>query len=368
MPIRLPYGKHTITPQDIEAVVCALNSPMLTGGKLVGAYEDAFAAAAMDDHAVAVSSGTAALHAMAAALIEAGRLQNGARVAIPAITFTASANAMVAAGLTPVFVDVDADTLCVDPAAVYEARPDAVLAVDFAGRLCDYEALFKTNVPVVMRDACHSLGVNVNFAGVDASVYSTHPVKSITTGEGGMVTTNDADLAMRVRRFRNHGIDSTMMERAAAGRHEYDMVAFGMNYRLSDIQAALGLSQLRNLAEWMQTRRDIAETYDWHLADMPRVFHMRPAPAGQHANHLYVVRVQERDRIWAALREKGIDCGVHYKPVHLMTYYREKHGTTPGICPVAERLSQQVLSLPIYPTMTDNDTLRVCRALLDVVG
>jgi perosamine synthetase len=371
----LPYGRHAIDDEDIAEVVAALRSEHLTTGPRVADFERALAAAVGAADAVAVSSGTAALHAA----MHAARVGPGDEVIVPALTFVATANAVLFQGATPVFADVDPETLLLDPedaAAKVTPRTRALVAVDYAGQPCEYERLrelARGRGLCLIADACHSLGANYRGtpagALADLTAFSFHPVKAITTGEGGAVTTASAELAARARRFRNHGLSADHHERAAQGTHRYEMVELGSNYRLSDLQCALGLSQLRKLPRWAARRRALARAYDEALAGLRGVRPQRVRPDILHAYHLYVVRLENgaRDRVFAALRARGIGVNVHYLPVHLHRYYRERFGTGPGLCPAAERAYEEILSLPLYPAMSVEDVKEVVRALAEVL-
>jgi UDP-4-amino-4,6-dideoxy-N-acetyl-beta-L-altrosamine transaminase len=366
----LPYGRQTIDDDDVAAVVAALRSDWLTTGPRVEEFEAAFATVTGAAHAVAVSSGTAALHASYHAL----GLGPGDEVIVPPLTFAATANAVLYAGATPVFADVDPATLLLDPDAVAAAigpRTRAIAAVDYAGQPCDYaalRALAGEHGLALVADACHSLG------GADAgrpvgtladlSAFSLHPVKQVTTGEGGVVTTADPELAARLRRFRNHGIDSDHRARAAAGSWFYEQVELGFNYRITDVQCALGTSQLRKLGGWIERRRALAARYDELLAGVPGVEPLATRPGAEHAYHLYVVRLEaDREAVFRQLRTAGIGANVHYVPVHLHPYHRRRLGTGPGLCPVAEAAYERILSLPLFPAMADEDVDRVVREL-----
>jgi perosamine synthetase len=369
-----------VDESDIRAVVEALRSDWLTTGPGVGEFERAFAERVNSEEAVAVSSGTAALHTAMAAL----GIGPGNEAIVPALTFAASANCVVFQGATPVFADVNPDTLLIDPADVeakITPRTRAIIAVDYAGQPCDYDTLRglaqRYNLTLVA-DACHSLGGNYKGRWVgtlaDLSVFSLHPVKAMTTGEGGVISTNNFELASRMRRFRNHGINSDHFQRSQNGSWFYDMTELGYNYRLTDIQCALGLSQLRRLPEWVARRRAIARRYDEALADLPII---RPQLVGRdvrHAYHLYVIRMDpeslnaDRAKVFGALRAEGIGVNVHYFPVHLHSFYRARFGTGPGLCPRAEAAYEQILSLPIFPDMRDGDVEDVIEALWKVIS
>jgi perosamine synthetase len=303
-------------------------------------------------------------------------------VIVPAITFAASANAAVYEGATPVFVDVLPDTLLIDPEDVERkltSRTKAIVSVDYAGQPADYDVLVplaaKADVRLVA-DGCHALGARLGdrFVGslADLTTFSFHPVKHITTGEGGMVVTDDQDLANVVRRFRNHGIATEFRERAERGTWSYDMVELGYNYRISDLQCALGLSQLKKLPRWVARRQEIAHAYDEAFARLSGVTPLAKPSHVQHAYHLYVVRlstaVADRQAVFSAMREAQIGVNVHYLPVYLHSFYRKRFGTGPGLCPVAERAYEEIMSLPMFPAMTDGDVARVVEVLSQAVG
>jgi len=382
-PIRqklLPYGRQLIDDDDIAAVVDVLRSDWLTTGPKTQEFEQAFAALTGSLEAVAVSSGTAALHAAMHAI----NIKPGDEVIVPAITFAATANSVVFRGGHPIFADVHPDTLLIDPEQVTKhisTKTKAIIAVDYAGQPCDYDTLreladrYHVNL---IADACHSLGGSYKERPVgqlaDLSTFSFHPVKHITTGEGGMITTNDAELARRMRIFRNHGITSDHRQREQQGSWFYEMVDLGYNYRITDIQCALGLSQLRKLAAWVKRRQEIAQRYNTAFAEIPAIQPLGVRTEVSHAYHLYVIRLDlarlqaTRGQIFAALRAEGIGVNVHYIPVHLHPFYRERFSTKPGMCPVAEAAYERVISLPIFPQMTDADLDNVIEAIHKVIS
>jgi len=365
----IPYGRQCIGADDIEAVASSLSSDWLTTGPEVEAFERDVATVFGAQHAVAVNSGTAALHA---AMRGVG-VGPGDEVIVPAMTFVASANAVIYEGGTPVFADVDPDTLLVDPASVAAVRTErtkALIAVDYAGQPCDYEALRLAAPGIrIIADACHAPGATDRGRPVgtlaDASTLSLHPVKHFTSGEGGIVLTNDAIMAARMCRFRNHGIDSDHRQRSERGTYAFDMVELGYNYRITDFQCALARSQLRKLPSWLKRRRSIAARYDTAFAESEAYEPLAVRPNTEHAYHIYVVRLRlerlgvNRKQIFAAFREAGIGVNVHYQPVYLHSFYREAFGHAQGLCPVAEKAYERILSLPIYPAMNDIDVGRV---------
>jgi UDP-4-amino-4,6-dideoxy-N-acetyl-beta-L-altrosamine transaminase len=383
MPVRqgmLPYGRQSIDQDDIQSVVEVLRSNWLTTGPKIAEFERAFAERVGAAEAVAVSSGTAALHAAMHAL----GIGPGDEVIVPAMTFAASANCVVYQGATPVFADVEPDTLLIDTnnvKAKITARTRAIIAVDYAGQPCDYEelsALARAHDLALVADACHSLGASYRGRQVgtlaDLNVFSLHPVKAVTTGEGGMITTDSSYFAHRMRCFRNHGVTSDHFQRDNERTWHYEMADLGYNYRLSDVQCALGLSQLQKLSAWIKRRRQIAHRYSEAFASL-REF--EPLSAGrdrESAYHLYVIRSNsaalgvDRGRIFAALRAEGIGVNVHYLPVHLHPYYRKRFRTGPGLCPNAEAAYESILSLPIFPAMSDGDVEDVIQALQKIVN
>ncbi len=384
-PKAIPYGRQSIGPDDIEAVVRVLEGDWLTTGPSVDRFEEAVAEFSGARHGVAVCNGTAALH-MA---MEAIGIGEGDEVIVPPITFVATANAVVFQRGRPMFADVLDGSLLLDPAAVEAAvtpRTKAILAVDYAGQPCDYQALRALADRRGLRliaDACHALGAEYRGRKVgslaDITLFSFHPVKHVTTGEGGMAVTDDPDLARRMKRFRNHGISTDHRQRTEKGTFAYAMEELGYNYRITDFQCALGASQLSKLPAWLERRRRIAGRYDGAFASSPG----SPAPllrplAGsaeaRHAYHLYVVRLAldrlaiDRAGAFAELRKAGIGANVHYFPVHLQPFYRKAFGTREGLCPVAEAAYEEILSLPMYHGMQDEDVERVVTTVTRVLA
>ncbi|MGO9114471.1 MAG: UDP-4-amino-4,6-dideoxy-N-acetyl-beta-L-altrosamine transaminase [Thermoguttaceae bacterium] len=378
VPVRarlLPYGRQTIDDDDVTAVTETLRSDWLTTGPKVAEFEKALAATAGTSDAVAVSTGTAALHAAMYAL----GVGPGDEVIVSTMTFAASANCAAFLGATPVFVDVDPDTLLIDPHQVetrIAPRTKAVVAVDYAGQPCDYEALeaiTRKHGVALVDDACHALGGSYRGRPVGSlamlNTFSFHPVKHVATGEGGAITTSGAELARRLRLFRNHGITTDFRERAVQGAFAYEMVDLGYNYRLSDIQCALGITQLAKLPASVARRQAIARQYDEAFCQLPLVNPLAVRSDVSHAYHLYVIRLEldaltaDRATIFRALRAEGIGVNVHYLPVHLHPYYRHKLGVGKGLCPVAEAAYERILSLPMFPAMTDDDVREVVEAV-----
>jgi perosamine synthetase len=383
IPVRknlLPYGRQSINLEDIEAIRSVLSSDWLTTGPKISEFEQRFAELVQSKEAVAVSNGTAALHTAMYAL----GIQPGDEVIVPSMTFAATANCVVYQGARPVFADVNSDTLLIDPNSVEEKitpKTKAIIAVDFAGQPCDYDTLWEIanchNLTIV-DDACHALGAFYKDRPVGTlgllNTFSFHPVKNITTGEGGMITTENPDLSKRMRLFRNHGISTDHRQREQQGSWFYEMVDLGFNYRLTDMQCALGISQLKNLPEWILRRQTIAKQYISAFRQVPCVQPLHVNADSSHAYHLFVVeldldQLEKHDRsfIFQALRAEGIGVNVHYIPVHLHPYYQKHFSTGTGQCPVAENAYKRILSLPIFPRMTDQDIQDVIHAVDKVI-
>ena len=372
----IPYGRQIITDDDIAAVTATMGSGWLTTGPKVEEFEQAMAAFCKAGQGVAVSSGTAALHAAMAAL----GIGPGDEVIVPAITFVATANSVVYQGATPVFADVQTGTLLIDPKDVSRRitpRTKAIISVDYAGQPCEYDTLRKIahehNLYFVA-DSCHALGAKYKGKMVgslaDLTIFSFHPLKHITTGEGGMVLTDDTEFADRMRRFRNHGINADHRQRDKAATHFYDMETLGWNYRLSDIQCALGISQLEKLPQWLLRREKIAEHYESLFADYPEVTPLTRTAAHFHAWHLFVVRLDsaiDRDRVFTEMRNHGIGVNVHYRPVYLNSFYLQK-GYGLGLCPAAEEAYEHILSLPMHAGLNDDEVERVTSGLIEAVS
>lgn len=366
----IPYGRQHITDDDVAAVVAALRSDFLTQGPRVAEFETRFAAYVGARHAVAVTNGTAALHLCALAL----GVRPGQRVITTPITFAASANCVRYCGGEVVFADIDPATGLLDLAAVRQllaAHPrghfTGLIPVDFAGLAVDMEvarALADEYGLWLIEDACHAPGgYFIDSQGTrrqcgsgqlaELAIFSFHPVKHIATGEGGMITTNDETLARHLRRLRTHGIEreATGLLRQDEGGWYMEMQELGYNYRISDINCALGLSQLGRAEAGLARRRALAATYDAAFAATPGARVLAPGRAG-HAYHLYVIEVADRRGLYEFLRTRSILAQVHYVPVHHMPYY-EQLGWKPGDFPHAEAYYRRCLSLPLYPALTD---------------
>jgi perosamine synthetase len=381
-PIRdemLPYGHQTIDEDDIRAVVEVLRSDWITTGPKVGEFEKAFADYLGVKYAVSFSSGTAALHG---AVFAAGLGAGDEAITTP-MTFCATSNCLLYQGAKPVFVDVCPDTLNIDAEGIASRitpRTKAIIAVDYAGHPADLDALLdiaRQHGLIMIEDACHALGAEYKgnkVGGIsDLSAFSFHPVKHVTTGEGGMVTTDSPEYARRLRIFRNHGIDSDPRQRTAKGQWYYEMVALGYNYRLTDVACALGLSQLRMLGPNLKRRGEIAHRYTEALRTQAAVVTPTVRRDVNPAWHIYPIRLDltklkmKRDAVFRALLAEGIGVNVHYIPVHLHPYYKERFGYRGGEYPVAEDAYERLITLPLFPAMTDHDVEDVIDAVTKVL-
>ena len=352
-PSFVPYGRQAIDDDDIAAVVSALRSDWLTGGPAIDRFESAICEVTGARHAVVFANGTAALHGAVAA---AG-LGPGDRVAVPSLTFAASANAARYCGAEPVLLDIDPATLNVDLSAM-PADVDGLVAVHYAGLPVDLRSI--PNRPrIVIEDAAHALGARTpdgpvgNCANSDLCCFSFHPVKPITTGEGGAVTTNDDGLADRLRRFRSHGL----VRRPERGGWYQETVDLGYNYRLTDIQAALGASQITKLERFTQRRNDLADRYRSKLGSDAIILPPEAPPGWRHSYHLFAVRVPDRRAAYDRLHAVGIGVQVHYVPLHHHPSFADVARV--GQLDRTDEAYAQLLSLPLHPGLTDADQDRV---------
>ncbi len=383
----IPYGTQNIDKSDIRAVNEVLAADYLTQGPKVEEFEQEFSNYIGSDFSVAVSNGTAALHLGVLAL----GIESGQKVIVPSITFAASANCVCYAGGKVDFVDIDPATFLIDidrvEAKLSNADPDeyaGIIPVDFTGLAVNTERLRKIadqyNV-WILEDACHAPGASfLNSEGdrvscgdcsyADAAIFSFHPVKHIAAGEGGMVTTNSPEIADKIQILRTHGITKdpdSLLENH--GGWYYEMHELGYNYRLTDIQSALGLSQLKRAEKGLKKRREIAKRYDDAFEDDDSIS-LQSVDSGErknhHAYHLYVIQVAERKKVYDYLREHAIYSQIHYIPVHLLPYYKQ-FGWGKGDFPDAEAYYGRCLSLPMYPTLTNQQQNFVIEKVLDVV-
>ena len=388
MNIPIPYGRQSIDEQDIAAVVEVLRSDFLTQGPAIERFENAVKTWCGADHGLAVADGTAALHLAAKAL----GLTHGDWLWTSPITFVASANCARYCGAQVDFVDVDPGTINMCPQRLAEKLvraekegklPKVVVPVHFGGQSCamdEIQALAKQYGFKVMEDASHALGgtyLGQRVGGCqwsDVVTHSFHPVKIVTTGEGGLMTTNDSALHQRMSILRTHGItrDPSLMQGESEGGWYYQQIELGYNYRMTDIQAALGTSQMRKLEPFIARRREIAALYDDVLSGLP----LRPLkrdPRAESAWHLYMIRLdltsiaRTRREVFDRLRAQGVLVNVHYIPVHLQPDY-VRLGFKEGMFPEAERYYQEAITLPMFPAMTNQDVLRVRDALVSALG
>lgn len=376
----LPYATQWIDENDINAVVGVLKSPYLTTGPKVREFEEEFARYVGAKYAVAVSNGTAALHT---AVFAAG-IGPGDEVITTPMTFAASANCILYQSGIPVFADIDDKTYNIDSDEIRKkitSKTKAIIPVHYTGQPCDMDeihAIAKEHDLVVIEDAAHALGAQYKGRKIgglsDMTTFSFHPVKHITTGEGGMVTTNDPDLYQKLLLFRSHGITR---DRELMGRDEgpwyYEMQELGYNYRMTDIQAALGLSQLDKCRRFVELRREYVARYNEAFKNMYELKTPQEEADSFSAWHLYVIRLQTdrlsagRKEIFTALQAENIGVNVHYIPVYLLPYYR-RLGYKRNLCPTAERLYNEIVTLPLFPKMTSEDVEDVIKAVYKVMG
>jgi UDP-4-amino-4,6-dideoxy-N-acetyl-beta-L-altrosamine transaminase len=374
----LSYGQQWIDEEDIQAVVETLRSPFITQGPKIQQFEEAIANYVGAKYAVAFANGTAALHA---ACYAAGVSQGDEVITTP-ITFVASANCVLYVGGTPVFVDIDEKTYNIDPSLIEKAitpRTKAIIAVDFTGQPADLDPIqeiAKKHHLVLIEDAAHSLGACYKGQKIgslaDMTMFSFHPVKHITTGEGGIIVTDNEEYYRKLKLFRTHGITTEDLSKNE-GPWYYEMVDLGYNYRMTDLQAALGISQLTKLDKFVQKRREIASIYNEAFSNIQGIRIPYQLSYVDSSWHLYVLQLQleefrvGRREIFEALRAENIGVHVHYIPVYLQPYY-QKLGYKRGICPVAEQWYEAALTIPLFPKMTRADIDSVVDAVKKVLS
>lgn len=385
----IPYGRQIISQDDIQAVVGVLQSDWLTTGPAVEAFETAVVEYCGVRHAVAVNSATSALHIACMAL----GLQKGDFLWTTPNTFVASANCALYCGADVDFVDIDPQTYNMSVTALRQKLevakkqgrlPKVLIPVHFSGQpceMCEIAALAKEYGFAVIEDASHAIGATYEDSQIgdcrysDMTVFSFHPVKIVTTAEGGMVTTQDTQLTERLRMYRSHGItrDSSKMTEASHGDWYYQQIDLGYNYRITDLQCALGTSQMKRIDNFLARRREIAATYDQELQGLPLIL-PKQLEGVQSAWHLYVIQIDEnkasknRKEVFDFLRSKGIGVNVHYIPVHTQPYYQQKFGFQIGDFPVAEEYYSQAISLPMYAELSCEQQQQVISAVKEALA
>jgi len=379
----IQYGKQTIEEEDIGAIVDVFReNKFLTTGPRVKQFEDQVCQMTQADFAIAVSNGTTALHCA----VNAINLQPGEEVIVPAITFAATANCVLYEKGVPVFCDIIEETLNIDPTKIEELitpKTRAIIMVDMCGQIPDYLQIRKIcqrHNLVLIEDSAHTIGLQVKsllpnqpYVGniADLTTFSFHPVKNMTTGEGGMITTNNEVYAKRMFQFRNHGINTEYQNRKL---YEYDISELGYNYRLTDFQCALGISQLRRVKKWVSRRQEIAKIYDDVFEQYSKLF--KPlVNKFDCAYHLYIIRLNlenldcDRDQIFKELKEHGIGVNLHYKPVYLHSLYQKlpEIKSDIGLCPSAESVYQRMITIPLFPTLTPEEINTVIIQVINVI-
>lgn len=381
MPSPIPYGRQYIDEDDINAVIEVLRGDYLTTGPYVNEFEERFAAYVGARYAVAVSSGTSALHLACLA----GDINKGSEVITSTMSFAASANCAVYVGAKPVLADIDKNTYNISPDEIEKRisnKTRAIIPVHYSGLPCfmdEIQEIARKNNLLVIEDACHALGARYEDSLIgdckysDMAVFSFHPVKHITTGEGGMITTNSKLIYDRLIMLRSHGItrDPESFSEDSHGDWYYEMQMLGYNYRLTDIQSALGISQLKKIDQFVSRRREIANMYNEALKDLPVDLPVEPVDCTS-SFHLYLIKTNKDTRIdraglYSRLKNKGINCQVHYMPIHTLPFYRRELGYDWGDYPTAEDHYKRVLSIPIFPAMEDWDVEMVVSGLIEAM-
>ncbi|MCM3654512.1 UDP-4-amino-4,6-dideoxy-N-acetyl-beta-L-altrosamine transaminase [Metabacillus litoralis] len=382
-PIRdsyLPYGRQWIDDDDIEAVKSVLLSEFLTTGPMISQFEKKIAEYVGSQYAVAFSNGTAALHA---ACFVVGIKENDEVITSP-MTFAASANCILYLGGKPVFADIDNQTYNISPHSIKQLitkNTKAIIPIDFTGQpvaLDEIRSIAKEHDLIVIEDAAHALGATYKGKRIgsisDMTMFSFHPVKHITTGEGGIITTNNKEYYEKLIQFRSHGITRDPMALIDnQGPWYYEMQFLGFNYRMTDIQAALGLSQLKKIDEFIKIRKQFVDMYNQAFQEIKEIKIPTIQEENESSWHLYIIRLNlekltsNRKEIFEALQKENIGVNVHYIPVHLQPYYQQK-GYKNGICPNAEKLYEEIITLPLFPAMSKNDVMDVINGVKKVIS
>jgi len=376
----IPYGKQTIEQSDIDAVLKVLNeNELLTTGKYVPEFEGKVCEYVGAKHGLAVNSGTAALHLATFAL----DIQENDEVIVPAISFVASANCVLYQRGKPVFCDVDSQTMCIDCNKIkplITSRTKAIVFVDMCGQPCQFDeikAIADEYGLKTIHDAAHSIGATYKGRKVgsyaDITCFSFHPVKNITTCEGGMMVTNNEEYYRKALAFRTHGISRDFKEREKHNSHYYEMQLLGYNYRIPDVLCALGTEQLKRLDMFLDRRNEIATLYNTLFADSDLIHPIICSMNCYSAYHIYVIKLniekigKKRDEIFQALKQNGIGVNVHYMPIYLHPYY-ESLGYSKGLCPVSEDIYQRIITLPIYPLLTNTEVEKIHKTITELLG
>ncbi|MEW6201170.1 MAG: UDP-4-amino-4,6-dideoxy-N-acetyl-beta-L-altrosamine transaminase [bacterium] len=376
----LPYATQWIGDEEIQEVVKVLQSPWITSGPIVEKFEKAFSESVGSLHAVAVSSGTAALHLSVRAL----GIGAGDEVITTPLTFAATAFAILHNGAYPIFADVNEDTFNISPAEIEQKitlKTRAVIPMHYAGNPCDMDEITKIAAEhklFVIEDAAHAIGAayqGKNIGAIsDLTCFSLHAIKNITSGEGGMIATDDEDLAKKIISLRFFGITADAWKRAQSDRPWfYEIHDTGFKCNMMDLQAAIGLVQLRRLPEFQERRKKIVETYDQAFASEETIITPATTPGSVSSLHLYVIRLRsemlrvDRDHILRALRAENVNANIHYLPLHLHPYFRRTYNFKEGDFPTAEKIYQSIITLPLFPKMTDDDVQSVINALLKII-
>jgi len=365
----IPYGHQWITKKDIQAAISVLKTDWLTQGPKIEEFEKVVARYCRTKYAVAFSSGTAALHA---AYAVAG-IGLGDEVITTPLTFAATANGVIYCGGKPVFVDIQEDTLNINPKEIKKKitkRTKAIAPVDFRGHPCDFDEIKKIarkHNLLIIEDACHALGSRYKGKKigslVDMAIFSFHPVKTITTGEGGMVVTNNKKFCERLKIFRHHGI----VKKPKKGGWYYEIEIPGHNFRITDFQCALGLAQFKKLDKFIKRRREIVAKYNKAFKDIEEIITPTEKDYVKSAWHIYVIQLRlerlkaSRKRIFEKFREEGLGVQVHYIPIHFHPFYRKKFGYKKGDFPITERYYQRTITLPLFPQMRNQEVERVIK-------
>lgn len=379
---KLFYGHQFIDEEDIKSVVEVLKGDYLTCGPKIGELEARLCEVTHAKYAVAVSNGTAALHI---ACMAAG-IGSGDEVITTPITFAASANCAVYCGATPVFADINSETYNIDPESIRQhitPKTKAVVAVDFTGQAVEIEkirAICDEHNLIFIEDAAHSIGTTYNGEPVgslaDMTCFSFHPVKTVTSGEGGAVTTNNKAFYDKLVLAHAHGIthdEAQMEEKNPEGPWYYEMIEKGYNYRMTDFQAALLMSQLNKLKQFSDRRKAIVAKYDAAFSKLSQIFVQKTIPQSDTTRHLYIIQLKldqltcTRRQFFDAMAAENVQCQVHYVPVYWFPFY-EKMGYKKGLCPKAEEMYKGIMSIPLYPALTDEDVDDVIHAVTKIVG